>query len=109
MKKRQILKLLEQVKYPGFSRDIVSFGMIGNIAISDQNIELTLNISTENTDKINQVVAATKLALSKHFSKVIVKIDSKKNQTATTAPINSNKVESTPPETLRAKSTSSGI
>ena len=60
MKKRQILKLLEQVKYPGFSRDIVSFGMIGNIAISDQNIELTLNISTENTDKIDQVVKEIK-------------------------------------------------
>ena len=79
MEKKQILKLLERVKYPGFSRDIVSFGMIGNIAISDQNIELTLNISTDNTDKINQVVAETKSVLSKHFSVVNVKVDSKKS------------------------------
>ena len=95
MEKRQILKLLERVKYPGFSRDIVSFGMIGDIAISDQNIELTLNISTDNTDKINQVVAEIKSVLSKHFSVVNVKVDSKKNQTATAAPIGSNETEST--------------
>ena len=69
MEKEQILKLLEQIKYPGFSRDIVSFGMIGDIVISDQNIELTINISTDNTEKINQVVAEIKLVLSKHFSK----------------------------------------
>ena len=60
MEKRKILKLLERVKYPGFSRDIVSFGMVGNIAISDQNIELTLNISTENTDKINGISVSPK-------------------------------------------------
>ena len=78
MEKRTNIKIIRAVKYPGFSRDIVSFGMIGNIAISDQNIELTLNISTENTDKINQVVAETKSVLSKHFSVVNVKVDSKK-------------------------------
>ena len=80
MKKKQILKLLEQVKYPGFSRDIVSFGMIRDIVISEQNIELTLNISTDNTDKINQVISEIKLVLSKHFSLVNIKTDSKKNQ-----------------------------
>ena len=69
--------------------------MIGNIAISDQNIELILNISTDNTDKINQVVAEIKSVLSKHFSVVNVKVDSKKNQTATAAPIGSNETEST--------------
>ena len=95
MEKRKILELLEHVKYPGFSRDIVSFGMIGNIAISDQNIELTLNISTDNTDKINQVVAETKSVLSKHFSVVNVKVDSKKNQTTTAASISGNETEST--------------
>ena len=78
MKKKQVLELLERVKYPGFSRNIVSFGMIGNIAISNQSIELTLNISTDNTDKINQVVAEIKSVLSKHFSAVNVEVDSKK-------------------------------
>ena len=82
MEKEQILKLLEQIKYPGFSRDIVSFGMVGDFVISDQNIELTLNISTENTGKINQVVSEIKLVLSKHFSMVNVKIESKKHNTA---------------------------
>ena len=95
MEKKQVLELLERVKYPGFSRNIVSFGMIGNIAISNQSIELTLNISTDNTDKINQVVAEIKSVLSKHFSAVNVEIDSKKNQTATPAPIGNNETEST--------------
>ena len=95
MEKKQILELLERVKYPGFSRNIVSFGMIGNIAVSNQSIELTLNISTDNTDKINQVVAEIKSVLSKHFSAVNVEVESKKNQIAQPASIGSNETEST--------------
>ena len=78
MEKKQILKLLEDIKYPGFSRNIVSFGMIGDITISDKGVDLTLNISTENIGKIEKVSDEIKLVLSKHFSLVNVKINSKK-------------------------------
>ena len=36
----QILELLKSVKYPGFSRDIVSFGLIKEITINNDTINI---------------------------------------------------------------------
>jgi len=55
MKKEEILKLLSQIKYPGFSRDIVSFGMVKDIGIEEKTIHITLNISTNENDVKNQL------------------------------------------------------
>ena len=35
MDKNQILELLKTVKYPGFNRDIVSFGMVKDIEVKE--------------------------------------------------------------------------
>ena len=37
-KPTEIIELLKQIKYPGFSRDIVSFGLIKEIQIENQNL-----------------------------------------------------------------------
>ena len=47
MTKDQVLKILSQINYPGFSRDIVSFGLIDDIAVSDENVRITLKLSAE--------------------------------------------------------------
>ena len=47
MTKDQVLKILSQINYPGFSRDIVSFGLIDDISVSDENVRVTLKISAE--------------------------------------------------------------
>ena len=47
MTKAQVLKILSQINYPGFSRDIVSFGLIDDIAVSDENVRITLKLSAE--------------------------------------------------------------
>ena len=36
MDKNQILELLKTVKYPGFNRDIVSFGMVKDIEVKEK-------------------------------------------------------------------------
>ncbi|PJA54851.1 MAG: chromosome partitioning protein [Candidatus Marinimicrobia bacterium CG_4_9_14_3_um_filter_48_9] len=46
LNKEQVLKLLEDVKYPGFSRNIVSFGMIRNLFIDDNSAKVELNITS---------------------------------------------------------------
>ena len=74
MNKTEVLKLLSKIKYPGFSRDIISFGMIGNIIIVSDKIEVELNITTQNNDKKNQVIRDVKLKLSDYFKEVSVKI-----------------------------------
>ena len=47
MTKDQILKALSQINYPGFNRDIVSFGLIDDISLSDENVRITLKLSAE--------------------------------------------------------------
>lgn len=52
MNKEQVLKLLEAVKYPGFSRNIVSFGMVKDVFVDDDSAKVELKItSTDETIK----------------------------------------------------------
>lgn len=39
--------LLQQVKYPGFSKDVVAFGLIQNVKAVDKNVELGVKFSSE--------------------------------------------------------------
>ena len=66
MPEKQILELLKTIKYPGFNRDIVSFGMVKETKINEDKIQLVLNISSQNEEKKQQIIAAVKkLLLSK--------------------------------------------
>ena len=66
----QILELLKSVKYPGFSRDIVSFGLIKEITIKDDVINIDLALKTQNQDSKNKVIADIEAKLSSHFKEV---------------------------------------
>ena len=56
MNKNQILELLKTIKYPGFNRDIVSFGMVKDIIINEDNVEIFLNISSQKDEKKQLIV-----------------------------------------------------
>ena len=51
MNKNKILELLKTVNYPGFSRDIVSFGMVDEVSIDGDTINVRLKITTQNEEK----------------------------------------------------------
>ena len=60
-----ILEELKKIKYPGFSRDIVSFGMIKDVEIAHAGVTVILNapsakpeVIAEVTDAIRQTLAA---------------------------------------------------
>ena len=55
---QQVLEALKQVKYPGFSRDIVSFGMIKDIEVGSTGVNVILAASTAREDVLEQVRAA---------------------------------------------------
>ncbi|MAQ42932.1 MAG: chromosome partitioning protein [Candidatus Marinimicrobia bacterium] len=55
LKNTNIIEKLKLINYPGFSRDIVSFGMIKDINISDDTINIVLSQSTSNEDVLNQI------------------------------------------------------
>ena len=54
MTQEEIQNILKEIKYPGFNRDIVSFGMVKNISLSDNTIDISLQINSENEDLLNQ-------------------------------------------------------
>ena len=84
MNKEKVLELLKSIKYPGFSRDIVSFGMIKDITIVDNEINLLLNITSQNNEKKQLVCDNIKKLLLPYFSNVKTSIvtEANKNQTA---------------------------
>jgi ATP-binding protein involved in chromosome partitioning len=43
----QISKLLEGIKYPGYSRNIVSFGIVKNLAVEDGQVRIHLEVNSQ--------------------------------------------------------------
>jgi len=80
MNKQEVLEKLKSIKYPGFNRDIVSFGMIKKISIESDNIELKLNITSQNEEKKLQVVNDIKILLGRYFSDVKITVSSQNLQ-----------------------------
>ncbi|HYC57178.1 MAG TPA: Mrp/NBP35 family ATP-binding protein [Candidatus Binatia bacterium] len=64
MTESDIREHLKTVKYPGFTRDIVSFGVIKSISLRPDRLEVRLNVLTENTDVAGQIVAGIEQALA---------------------------------------------
>ena len=69
MTKEEVLKKLATINYPGFSSDIISFGMVKDTEIIDDRIVITLNISTKNEDK-TEVIKAIKTILKMVLTKL---------------------------------------
>ena len=81
MTQKEIQNILKEIKYPGFNRDIVSFGMVKNISLSDNTIDISLQINSENEDLLNQLTSEIKnkfLSLSE--SNVNIHIQKPQNQ-----------------------------
>ena len=51
----KIRSILQDIKYPGFSRDIVSFGMVKNISLKGNTVDLSLQINSNNEKNIMQL------------------------------------------------------
>jgi len=57
MSEDKLKSLLQQVKYPGFSKDIVSFGLIQNVKEIDNTIELGVKFSSEKEEVRQEILA----------------------------------------------------
>ena len=63
MTSEQIKELLKQVKYPGFSRDIVSFGLVRSAGFLDGTVKVALALTTTDTKAPLQIKADVERAL----------------------------------------------
>jgi len=64
MTENEIKELLKGVKYPGFTRDIVSFGLVKSIAVEPERVEVRLSILSDNQDVVRQIVRDVETMLS---------------------------------------------
>ena len=54
-----VIQVLKRVKYPGFSRDVVSFGIIKNVAVgNDGKVSVLLELTSSNSQVTEQIKAA---------------------------------------------------
>ena len=58
-----VLEALRKVKYPGFSRDIVSFGFVKDVAVGGGNVSFRLSTTTASAEVAEQIRAEADAAL----------------------------------------------
>jgi len=73
----EILSELRKIKYPGFSRDIVSFGIVKDIEVAHSGVTVMLTAASAKPEVIRQIVDEVKTAVSamSGVSAVEVKIE----------------------------------
>jgi len=77
MDKDKVKEILSKINYPGFSRDIVSFGMVSGIEIKTNEIIINLSITSNNSEKKSILVKNIEKKLGEYFSSVIVNVEEK--------------------------------
>ena len=60
---QDVVDVLKQVKYPGFDRDIVSFGLVKDIQAADGNVVFNLAFSTQDESTRRQITLAAREAV----------------------------------------------
>ncbi len=62
-----VLAALRSVKYPGYSRDIVSFGLVKDVQIDGGDVGVMIELSTPNAQLGEQIADGVRLALRNAF------------------------------------------
>ena len=73
--KKEIIDILKNLKYPGYSRDIVSFGIVKDIQIDNNDVILVLSLKSNNEEIINQLNSIIKTELNKKINIDNLKIE----------------------------------
>ena len=63
MTQEAVLAVLKTVRYPGYSRDIVSFGLVKEIQIDGAAVGVLIELTTPNPELGDQIAEAARLAL----------------------------------------------
>src|ERR1035437_4252383 len=58
-----IKNALKAVKYPGYNRDVVSFGLVKQIAAKDGVVSVSLQLTTHNAEAAKQIKSESERAL----------------------------------------------
>ena len=85
--REEVRELLKSVKYPGFSRDIVSFGLVKDIQIKKSDINVQLQLSTGKQDDKHKIKTDVEEVLKKcgSFESIQVSVTTQSVQQAESA------------------------
>ena len=75
--RENIIDVLKNVKYPGYSRDIISFGIVKDIQVENKNVVLVLSFKSSNSNVINELenTIKSKIENSLNIDSLKIKID----------------------------------
>ncbi|HEX7343722.1 MAG TPA: Mrp/NBP35 family ATP-binding protein [bacterium] len=75
--RKPVLEALKEVKYPGYSRDIVSFGLVRGIKVEDGKLIVQLGPTSEDEQIVRQIADESKLVLQSRtgFRQVEIQIE----------------------------------
>ena len=71
----EILTELKKVKYPGFTRDIVSFGIVKDIEVGYSGVTVSLTIQSAKPEVVTRIVEDIKTAVAAMAGVPAVKVD----------------------------------
>ena len=77
MDKNKVKEILGNINYPGFNRDIVSFGMVSGVEIKADEVRINLSITSQNDEKKKILVSNIEKKLGEYFSSVYVEVEEK--------------------------------
>lgn len=90
----QVYEVLKTVKYPGYSRDIVSFGMVKGLQVAGQDVGVVLQLTTNQQEIATKLRQAAEEALRGLPGVGAVQVDVRlKDQAPAGAPQNQNPLD----------------
>ena len=66
--KQEIIEQLKEINYPGFNRDIISFGVINNIEVSESLIKVKIVLKSQDPKVAEEIENSVKEHLKKKNS-----------------------------------------
>ncbi len=62
--KEKIREILSEINYPGFTRDIVSFGVVQDVEVEGSRVTVTLKFTTKSDETRNEILAGVRQILN---------------------------------------------
>lgn len=67
MNKEDVFKILKSIPYPGYSRDIISFGIIKNVFVEKKEIKIEMDLKTSDENILNEIEKNIKESIKRSF------------------------------------------
>ena len=77
MTNEEVMERLKSIKYPGFSRDIVSFGIVKTVEVKGDSVRIVLLMSSASEERQKNIRQKVISELEGNFSTVDILLEQK--------------------------------